>query len=447
MSFIRIYQLDIMLYMSGICGILALLTMITESLSGARKSVLFLMEFSAMLLLLFDRASYTFRGDTSDLGFMMVRISNGLVFFLCVFIPHLVTQYLKDLYREEGSLATTPFCLKASDILFVFGTALIVVSQFTGLYYTFDEQNIYHRASGFAFSYTVPMLIVFLQIFTLVQNRRRLNRRLTNSMILCIALPTVFSVVQIFNYGISLTNMTMVFMVIAFYIYALIDMSREMRLARKNEIESYKETERIKEAMFEQTAEALANAIDAKDQYTHGHSTRVAALSRQIAKEAGYSEKDCEQIYFAALLHDVGKIGIRDEIINKKGRLTQEEFEQIKQHPILGYQILSSIKQSPALSVGAHYHHERFDGSGYPDGLSGESIPETARIIAVADAYDAMTSSRSYRGKLSREKTRAELIAGKGKQFDPKFADIMLHILDREDALSRGQENTSEEKH
>ena len=157
MSFIRIYQLDIMLYMSGICGILALLTMITESLSGARKSVLFLMEFSAMLLLLFDRASYTFRGDTSDLGFMMVRISNGLVFFLCVFIPHLVTQYLKDLYREEGSLATTPFCLKASDILFVFGTALIVVSQFTGLYYTFDEQNIYHRASGFAFSYTVPM--------------------------------------------------------------------------------------------------------------------------------------------------------------------------------------------------------------------------------------------------------------------------------------------------
>ncbi|MCR5089265.1 MAG: HD-GYP domain-containing protein [Oscillospiraceae bacterium] len=279
------------------------------------------------------------------------------------------------------------------------------------------------------------MLIVFLQIFTLVQNRRRLDRRLTNSMILCIALPTVFSVVQIFNYGISLTNMTMVFMVIAFYIYALIDMSREMRQARKNEIESYKEAERIKEAMFEQTAEALANAIDAKDQYTHGHSTRVAALSRQIAKEAGYSEKDCEQIYFAALLHDVGKIGIRDEIINKKGRLTQEEFEQIKQHPILGYQILSSIKQSPALSVGAHYHHERFDGSGYPDGLSGESIPETARIIAVADAYDAMTSSRSYRGKLSREKTRAELIAGKGKQFDPKFADIMLHILDREDAV------------
>lgn len=432
MSFIRTHQLDIMLFMSGICGILAFLTMITGSLSKTRKSILSLMEFSAMLLLLFDRASYMYRGDASELGFVMVRFSNGMVFFLSVFIPHLVTQYLKDLYRNEGKLTTTLFCLKVSDVLFVFGTVLLVVSQFTGFYYTFDEQNIYHRASGFAFSYTVPMLIVLLQEFTILQNRKRLNRGLNFSMMLCIALPAAFSIVQIFHYGVSLTNMTMVVMVTVFYIYALIDMSREMRLARQNEIESYREAERIKDAMFEETAEALANAIDAKDKYTHGHSIRVAALSRQIAKEAGYAEKDCEQVYFAALLHDVGKIGIRDEIINKEGKLTEEEFGQIKRHPILGYQILSSIKQSPLLGVGAHYHHERYDGTGYPDGLRGEDIPEAARIIAVADAYDAMTSTRSYRGKLTEERTKEELIKGKGKQFDPEFADIMLRLIDRE---------------
>lgn len=184
--------------------------------------------------------------------------------------------------------------------------------------------------------------------------------------------------------------------------------------------------------LFEQTAEALAEAIDAKDRYTHGHSTRVAEISERIAREAGFSDKECEEVYFAALLHDVGKIGIRDDIINKEGRLSDEEFEHIKQHPILGYQILSNIKQSRTLNVGAHYHHERYDGSGYPDGLRGEEIPAIARIIAVADAYDAMTSSRSYRSSLSEEATREELVRGMGTQFDPQYAEIMLHIMDED---------------
>ena len=112
------------------------------------------------------------------------------------------------------------------------------------------------------------------------------------------------------------------------------------------------------------------------------------------------------------------------------GTQTDEDFEHIKQHPILGYQILSSIKQSPELSVGAHYHHERYDGKGYPDGLKGEEIPVTARIIAVADAYDAMTSTRSYRKELSGEKTKEELRKGMGTQFDPKYAQIMLDIME-----------------
>ena len=147
---------------------------------------------------------------------------------------------------------------------------------------------------------------------------------------------------------------------------------------------------------------------------------------------AGLSDKACDQVYFAALLHDIGKIGIRDEIINKEGKLTEEEFEQIKLHPIFGDQILSSIKQSPTLCLGAHYHHERYDGTGYPEGLRGEAIPQIARIIAVADAYDAMSSTRSYRGKLSPQKTRDELVRGMGKQFDPEYAEIMLRILDGE---------------
>ncbi|HAG70493.1 MAG TPA: histidine kinase [Lachnospiraceae bacterium] len=181
---------------------------------------------------------------------------------------------------------------------------------------------------------------------------------------------------------------------------------------------------------FEETAEALASAIDAKDRYTNGHSRRVAEYSEKIAREAGKSEEECEKVYFAALLHDVGKIGVPLEILSKNGRLTDEEFERIKQHPVVGGQILSSIHNSPWLSVGARYHHERYNGKGYPEGLAGENIPEIARIIAVADAYDAMTSNRSYRNAIPQHIVREEVVKGIGTQFDPEFARIMIHMID-----------------
>ncbi|MCR5304262.1 MAG: HD-GYP domain-containing protein [Lachnospiraceae bacterium] len=198
--------------------------------------------------------------------------------------------------------------------------------------------------------------------------------------------------------------------------------SRKMKKIEKERIAAREQ--------FEQTAEALASAIDAKDRYTNGHSRRVAEYSLQIAQETGMSEEECEQVYFAALLHDVGKIGVPIEILSKKGRLTDEEFEQIKLHPVIGGQILSSIKNSPWLSIGARYHHERYNGRGYPEKLSGNDIPKIARIIAVADAYDAMTSNRSYRNAIPQHIVREEIVKGMGTQFDPDFAKIMLGLID-----------------
>ncbi len=433
MDLIREYQLDIMLFMCGICGILAVMTMITVSLPRRTKYILASMELSAMLLLIFDRISYIYRGDVSETGFYMVRIGNGMVYLFSLAIPFLVTRYLVDVFINEGKLRREPVQLRIADVLFCVGVALVGVSQFTGLYYTFDEQNNYHRAPMHVICYIIPFLIVLLQEWTIIVNRNRIKRSLANSLIVCIALPTVSSVLQMFVYGISLTNMTMVFVVIVFYTYTLNFLSEAAERARVRELEFYKEAQKKEAAIFEQTTEALANAIDAKDKYTSGHSVRVAAYSKRIAKEAGLSDEMCGQVYFAALLHDVGKIGVRKSIINKVGRLTDEEFDQIKTHPILGEQILSSIKQAPFLSVGAHYHHERYDGRGYPDGISGEDIPEVARIIAVADAYDAMTSYRSYRDPLERDKVREELKNGMGTQFDPAFAEIMLRIMDEDD--------------
>lgn len=190
------------------------------------------------------------------------------------------------------------------------------------------------------------------------------------------------------------------------------------------------EKTRENESLFLHVVECLADAIDAKDNYTKGHSGRVAAYSKEIARRYGYDEKQQEKIYMLGLLHDVGKIGVPDEVINKPGRLNDEEFACIKKHPAIGYKILSNIKEMPELSLGAKFHHERYDGNGYPEGISGEDIPEVARIIAVADAYDAMTSNRSYRNALPQEKVREEIKKGKGTQFDPQFADIMLEIID-----------------
>ncbi|MDO4537978.1 MAG: HD domain-containing protein, partial [Coriobacteriales bacterium] len=178
--------------------------------------------------------------------------------------------------------------------------------------------------------------------------------------------------------------------------------------------------------------QALAEAIDAKDSYTNGHSSRVALYSKEIARRYGYSEKQQDDIYMMGLLHDVGKIGIPNSVINKPGRLTDEEYDIIKRHPVLGARILKRVEEMPKLSIGARWHHERYDGKGYPDGLKGEEILEEARIIAVADAYDAMTSRRSYRDALSQEYVRSEIEGGKGTQFDPVFADIMLQMIDED---------------
>ncbi len=147
------------------------------------------------------------------------------------------------------------------------------------------------------------------------------------------------------------------------------------------------------------------------------------------------------------LLHDVGKIGIADAIINKPSALNDEEYETIKTHPAMGEKILKNITDFPKLMTGARYHHERYDGRGYPDGLSGEDIPVEARIIAVADSYDAMSSRRSYRDVLPQEKIRSEIDKGRGTQFDPVFAKIMLDMIDedpeyqmRENPVNEGEE-------
>lgn len=193
------------------------------------------------------------------------------------------------------------------------------------------------------------------------------------------------------------------------------------------------ESRRIRvEKMSTQVIAALAGAVDAKDRYTNGHSSRVAKYSVMIGERMGYDDEQLKQLEYAALLHDVGKIGIPDSIIKKSSGLTDQEYEIIKSHPVIGSQILSKITEIPNIEIGAKWHHERFDGKGYPDHLQGYDIPEVARIIGVADTYDAMASKRSYRDTLPQNIVRQEIEKGVGTQFDPAIAQIMLDIIDED---------------
>ncbi|MCR5624447.1 MAG: HD-GYP domain-containing protein [Lachnospiraceae bacterium] len=178
--------------------------------------------------------------------------------------------------------------------------------------------------------------------------------------------------------------------------------------------------------------EALAQTIDAKDKYTNGHSSRVAKYSKMIAAKMGMSEDTQTSIYYMGLLHDIGKIGIPDEIINKTSKLTDEEYNLIQSHPLFGYDILSRIPSHPELAQAARWHHEMYDGTGYPDKISGENIPLHVRIIAVADSYDAMASNRSYRKYLPQDVIRKEIADNIGTQFDPECAKCMLEIIDED---------------
>ncbi len=176
---------------------------------------------------------------------------------------------------------------------------------------------------------------------------------------------------------------------------------------------------------------SLASAVDAKDPYTYGHSERVARIAVELGRELNLLEDELSDVYLAGLLHDVGKIGIRDEVLCKHGPLTPDETQHIQQHPEIGHSILKNLHQISSLLPGVLHHHERFDGAGYPAKLAGEQIPRIARILAVADSYDAMSTCRPYRKGLAPDRVEQILIDGSGEQWDPRFIEAFQRIVPR----------------
>ncbi len=431
-EFLRVHQVDIMLALSSICLIIAFFTLISTIMTKRRRNILLLLELGAAIWLEADRVAYIYRGIPGHAGYLAVKISNFFVFLMTVFVLTMVNFYIDDALRNEGGLTYTPGILKLADIMGGVAMALVVISQFTGLYYIIDENNEYQRSSLYFVSYIFPYLILLIQFAVLIYYRKKLKGRIAFSIFMFSAVCLLSSMIQLFFYGVSLVDMAAVVMVIGLYVFALVDMNERVERANRIEISQLKGEHDTMRRLFDQTASSLVTAIDAKDLFNRGHSVRVAEYAKEIARLAGMDEKKCDEVYFAGLLHDVGKLGVKDTILQKNDSLDPGEYDEIKKHTVIGGEILSNIEEFPFLSVGAKYHHERYDGKGYPEGLVGENIPEIARILAVADTYDSMTSNRRYRDPMPQSTVREEIVKGAGTQLDPKFSEIMVDMIDHD---------------
>lgn len=240
----------------------------------------------------------------------------------------------------------------------------------------------------------------------------------------------ISAVIQILDFKFSKSYTTSgVYLLFGLFMLVIFSVINAVKSVQKMQDERIHALVKVKEVSIE-AMEAIAKTVDAKDTYTAEHSERVAAYTLILAKELGATPVNLHNLRYGALLHDIGKIGIPDAVLNKPGKLTDEEYALIKTHTVIGSEIMKKVTTFPNADAIARHHHERYDGKGYPDGLKGESIPREARIVCIADSYDAMNLKRCYRPELTREKIREELVKGRGTQFDPDYLDVFLKLFD-----------------
>jgi len=383
---------------------------------------LWVLSESEIRQLLFQRPSYSV-----FFAYMLIELITGFVAF-----------YFDEIQKRKYSKAYTLI-----EIL-VFGQAVInIILHITGI----AEFN-----TTLVFSHVWMVIGILFAVFTVLYDikTKRIKEYLISAWGMLLFL--IFGMSEIIGYYYRGNYRIGAYMCVGLVLLLVVTiaqvLSDEMQKIRSNlEMERFQvELERKVEEqtvelrlqqektnkMYVRTIMALSDAVDAKDRYTSGHSKRVAKYARMIAVRMGKSKEEQEKIYQAGLLHDIGKIRVPAEIINKPGKLTDEEYNVIKIHPVTGYRILESISDDGFIAIATKFHHERYDGKGYPNGLVGERIPEVARILGVADAYDAMASNRSYRDALPQSIVREEIEKGKGTQFDPYIADIMLQMMDED---------------
>lgn len=371
-------------------------------------------------------------------------LANTVYFVLTFSLSYTVLRYVESYVGQRAQRLKKIYAAK---IIQIFLLSILFVNIFTGFLFRFDAEGRYLHGNLYLLVYLVPIYYVILSTAVLAKNHKLFNTRQKLSISIYMITSLLGPILQMLLFPDILLSMftpSVALLIVLFSMETpdyllLMKTLAELDALRKNlETEVKKRTKEAEERkekverLSEQIILTLAKTIDAKDAYTNGHSERVAAYSRKIAGRMGMSAIEQQEIYYMGLLHDIGKIGIPDTIINKTGKLTDEEYRIICRHPQIGAEILATISEFPAISIGAKYHHEKYDGTGYPNKIKGDAIPFPAMIIGIADAYDAMTSRRSYRDILPQQVVRAEIENGRGTQFHPECADIMLEFIDED---------------
>lgn len=336
--------------------------------------------------------------------------------------------------REKTAISDIWF--RIGKIFTIIQVVLAVTMPIHKIAYIDPATNFYQRGDLFFLTQICPVIVYFMDVYMVIRHRKVFSKRELAYLGIFITIPMISEIIQVATYIVSSLNVSISIGLII--VFTFIHSKREFDNERKikdimiNENRKLEELQELQENLSEQLIEVLCSAIEAKDNYTKGHSMRVARYAREIMRRLGYDEETQNEAYYIGILHDVGKIRVDDRIINKNGRLTNDEYEKIKLHTVAGYQILRDVDVIPNLAVGARWHHERYDGTGYPNGLAGEDIPLVARVIAVADAYDAMTSNRAYHKVMPQDDVREQISSGMGKQFDPEVAQVMLDMIDED---------------
>ncbi len=386
--------------------------------------------------------AYTFSNSLVIPGFVNL-ILNYAYLFTAFFTAYLVHEYLISNLEYESKLCT----VLRKGVLYLFLTFLFVNLIFA-LLHEFDISNFillfdfkgrtYNKGLLFYLNFGLPCYYLFHAGYLLVFKGKFFTSKQRYLCASIFGFPLIAVIIQVLMPEYLMTF----FSYSAFTFVILFSLEtpdfQQLKYLRENlEKEVQKQTSVAYERQLKiqklsiEIVETLAQAIDEKDEYTNGHSQRVSKYSVLLANELGWTSERIENLRVSALLHDVGKIGIPDNILQKPGKLTDDEFKIIKSHAAKGGKILKNVSSLPIAAETAKHHHERYDGNGYPSGLAGTQIPEYARVVSIADAYDAMNSRRVYRDTLPKEEIRRRLVEGSGTQFDPVYLEAFLTLLDR----------------
>lgn len=433
---------------AGILMLLLLLTFIwnqygTVRTPGSRA----FMRLVVLILIAecFDVLTACMSNSLERLPYVLGMIANTLYFGSSAVCEFLLVDYV-GAYTKKGRMNVG--LRRLNEVVLVAYLLVLLVNIPYGLIFVIQD-GVYLHGSFHILSYIVPAYYLLTVLVVLANNRQDFTAKQIGCDLTFVGFSVAGLALQAFffpNTLLAVFGATLGALVLFFaqetpdYVKLVrtMDELEGLRAHLQEEVEHQtslaKKRQREVEELTLETVRALASAIDAKDEYTNGHSNRVSTYSVMLARELGWNETRQENLGLAALLHDVGKIGVPDSVLNKPTSLSEMEFQIIRSHPTVGAEILKHTDNTiPGIVGVVKYHHERWDGKGYPEGLAGEDIPLPARMVGIADAFDAMTSDRVYRRAMSLERVREELVRGCGTQFDPELCQLFVAMVDRGD--------------